>query len=151
MAPIPPPKSGTFSCDRVVRFRDTDAAGVVYFGAVLDFCHEAYERSLAAAGLDLRTFFSSQGYGVPIAQAEVKFLRPLFCGDRLTIALTPQQTAPHRFEITYDLFLADDRDRPVGHARTRHVCIDAPTRSPLDLPPELINWLNTLPPENSTP
>lgn len=132
---------GVFSHERIVRFRDTDAAGVVYFGAVLDFCHEAYERSLAAAGLDLRVFFSSQGYGVPIARAEVTFLRPLFCGDRLTITLKPEQTGPHRFEVAYELCLTDQPDQPVGQARTHHVCLDGTTRSRLTLPPELLTWL----------
>ena len=127
--------------DRVVRFRDTDAAGVVYFGAVLDVCHEAYEHSIAMAGIDRRSFFSRQGYGVPITRAEVEFLRPLFCGDRLAVALRSRRTRTDAFEVTYEIFVEGCPDRPAGRARTCHVCIDGTTRSRRPLPPELETWL----------
>jgi len=41
-----------------VRFKDTDAAGVVYF-AVLAMCHEACEESLAVSSINLKVFFSN--------------------------------------------------------------------------------------------
>ncbi|MFS8118916.1 MAG: acyl-CoA thioesterase, partial [Microcoleus sp.] len=44
----------SFSYTRTVRFQDTDAAGVVYFANVLAMCHEAYEASLAASGINLK-------------------------------------------------------------------------------------------------
>ncbi|MBD2021122.1 1,4-dihydroxy-2-naphthoyl-CoA hydrolase, partial [Leptolyngbya sp. FACHB-36] len=44
-----------FVYSRTVRFSDTDAAGVVYFASALSICHEAYEASLAAVGVDLRS------------------------------------------------------------------------------------------------
>ena len=40
-----------FVYHRTIRFADTDAAGVVFFPNYLTICHEAYEESLAAAGI----------------------------------------------------------------------------------------------------
>lgn len=37
--------------DRVVRFGDTDAAGVMHFHQLLRYCHEAYEGSLERFGI----------------------------------------------------------------------------------------------------
>ena len=80
-----------FTYTRTVRFQDTDAAGVVYFANVLAMCHEAYEASLAASGINLKAFFSNPEVAFPIIHASVDFYRPMFAGDRLMIHLTPKQ------------------------------------------------------------
>jgi 1,4-dihydroxy-2-naphthoyl-CoA hydrolase len=135
---------------RTVFFRDTDAAGVVYFTNVLSMCHEAYEASLALTEIDLKHFFSKAKTGFPIAHASVDFFRPMFCGDRLAIQMQPKQTKPDEFEIAYDLFVAaaidsvDPSAPPASLAKafSRHVCIDSTSRTRSPLPPEMINWLN---------
>lgn len=129
-----------FEYERIVRFQDTDAAGVVYFTAVLDMCHEAYEASLAIAGIRLREFFSSQGIvAVPIVHAEVDFSQPLFCGDRLTIELQPRTTSTNSFELEYQVYSVDTD--PAAIARTRHVCIEPRSRAKQPLPNDLRHWL----------
>jgi len=47
-----------FVYQRTIHFPDTDAAGVVFFPNYLAICHEAYEEALAAAGINVRAFFS---------------------------------------------------------------------------------------------
>ena len=44
----------SFTYHRTIRFKDTDAAGVVYFANILAICNEAYEESLEASGIDFR-------------------------------------------------------------------------------------------------
>ena len=130
-----------FVYQRTVRFGDTDAAGVVYFANVLSMCHEAYEASLAAAGMDLKGFFSGIDVALPIAHASVDFFRPIACGDRLEIHLTPKLLQESEFEIAYAVFLADQPARSVSNAHTRHVCIDLATRSRRSLPVDISQWL----------
>lgn len=127
---------------RTVRFQDTDSAGVVYFANGLAIAHEAYEASLQAAGIDLKAFFKGVPGAVPIVHASVDFLRPISVGDRLEIHLTPHQTRPTEFEIHYQIYLEAAPDKPVIKALTRHVCIDAQTRTRQELPPLLITWLD---------
>ena len=127
---------------RTVRFQDTDGAGVMYFANGLAIAHEAYEASLQAAGIDLRAFFKGLPVAVPIAHASVDFLRPIAVGDRLEIHLTPSQTRPTEFEIHYQIYLESTPDKPVIKAFTRHVCIDAQTRTRQELPPTLLTWLS---------
>ncbi|MBD1824098.1 acyl-CoA thioesterase [Cyanobacteria bacterium FACHB-DQ100] len=127
-----------FTYSRSIRFSDTDAAGVVYFANVLNFCHEAYEASLTASGINLRSFFSGQTIAVPIVHAEVDFFKPMFCGDEITIALTPNLLKPSEFEISYRLF----QEQTIAKALTRHVCINSQTRSRQDLTPDLLHWIN---------
>jgi 1,4-dihydroxy-2-naphthoyl-CoA hydrolase len=59
-----------FDYFRTVRFADTDAAGVVFFANYLVFCHEAYEESLAANGIELQTFFKTTGLVFPFQKAK---------------------------------------------------------------------------------
>ncbi|MBD2055088.1 acyl-CoA thioesterase [Oculatella sp. FACHB-28] len=135
---------------RTVFFRDTDAAGVVYFTNILSMCHEAYEASLAAAGVDLKQFFGKAKTAFPIAHASVDFFRPMFCGDRLAIQMQPKQTKPDEFEITYHLFAAKANSSPdlsvppasLSRALSRHVCIDSASRTRSPLSAEIIHWLD---------
>lgn len=130
-----------FTYSRTIHFQDTDAAGVVYFANVLSICHEAYEASLAASGIDLKQFFRITETAVPIIHASVDFYRPLFCGDRILVQLMPQQQGEDEFQVAYEIFLAEASDRSAAKAMTRHVCIDPATRSRKPLSKELVQWL----------
>lgn len=129
-----------FTYTRVVHFRDTDAAGVVYFANLLAMCHEAYETSLADSGLDLKAFFAGREMAVPITHATIDFFHPLACGDRLAIQLIPQSISSTEFEVAYQVFL-QGRNRPAAQVRTRHVCIEVATRTRRALTTDLAQWL----------
>ena len=125
---------------RTIHFSDTDAAGVVYFANVLSMCHEAYEASLAASGINLKLFFSNPAAAIPIAHASVDFFRPMFCGDELLIHLTPEQLSEHKFEIAYQLVAASSEEL-LAKAMTRHVCIEPKTKQKIPLPDAIVQWL----------
>ena len=130
----------SFTHNRTIRFSDTDAAGVVYFANVLSICHEAYESSLAASGIELPSFFSNPAEVIPIIHASVDFLRPMICGDAIVIRLTPQRLNENKFEIAYEIVAASS-EQLLAKAMTRHVCIDPKTRKKLQLPDEIVEWL----------
>jgi 1,4-dihydroxy-2-naphthoyl-CoA hydrolase len=132
-----------FTYTRTVHFQDTDAAGVVYFANVLAMCHEAYEASLAASGINLKAFFSNPEVAFPIIHASVDFYRPMFAGDRLMIQLTPKQVTGDEFEIVYQVFLAGEvAGRSAAKAVTKHVCIDAVSRTRKQLSEDLMQWMS---------
>ncbi|GCL36155.1 MAG: acyl-CoA thioesterase [Sphaerospermopsis kisseleviana] len=129
-----------FTYQRTVRFADTDAAGVVYFANILSICHEAYEESLWHSGINIKTFFTHPSVAFPIVHANVDFLRPIYCGDKLMISLIPQKISIDKFNITYEITITDVI---VAKAITRHVCIDVNSRTKQELPEEIISWLET--------
>ena len=133
-----------FTYTRTVHFQDTDAAGVVYFANVLAMCHEAYEESLAASGINLKAFFSNPEVAFPIIHASVDFYRPMFAGDRLMINLTPKQVTGNEFEIAYQVFVVagEVAGRSAAKAVTKHVCIDAASRTRKQLSEELMQWMS---------
>ncbi|WP_404790181.1 acyl-CoA thioesterase [Altericista sp. CCNU0014] len=130
-----------FIYSRRIRFQDTDAAGVVYFANTLAICHEAYEESLIAAGVEVWKFFSSSAIALPIVHAEANYRHPAFCGDLHEIVLTPVSTSHHGFEIRYEIYGEGDRDRLISQALTRHVCINPVSRERQPLPQQVLGWL----------
>lgn len=128
-----------FIYKRVIRFSDTDAAGVVYFANMLSICHEAYEASLIAANINLKLFFSNPTAAIPIVHASVDFSRPLFCGDEINITVQPRQLSIDKFEINYQVLGLNKQ--LMAKAITRHVCINPASRNKQGLASEMMFWL----------
>lgn len=133
---------------RTVRFGDTDAAGVMHFHQLLRWCHEAWEESLERWGVAAAAVFPAGdpagGDGVPsvalpIVHCSADFRRPLRCGDRLQVLLTPRRLDGGSFEVAY-AFARDGE--PVARGLLRHRAIEAPSRRPCALPAPLEAWLN---------
>jgi len=130
-----------FNYLRTVRFADTDAAGVVFFANYLAICHEAYEESLAAAGINLQAFFKDTGVVVPIAKSEAAYLRPLLPGDKLRIALTPESLSENSFAIRFELFRVTTVEKLAARVRTEHVATSSIKKERVPLPPALAAWV----------
>jgi 1,4-dihydroxy-2-naphthoyl-CoA hydrolase len=130
-----------FDYFRTVHFADTDAAGVVFFANYLAIAHEAYEEALAAAGINLATFFTDNGVVVPIAKSEAEYRRPLACGEKLRIAVRPALLSEHSFELHCEIFRLGPPEKSAARLRTEHVCIASATRARTPLPPALAAWV----------
>jgi 1,4-dihydroxy-2-naphthoyl-CoA hydrolase len=132
-----------FIYDRTIYFGDTDAAGVVYFANGLSICHEAYEASLAASGIELQSFFRGTAIAVPITHASIDFFKPMFCGDRIVVSLLATLLSPESFQIEYQLFfdIESVEKKAIAKASTKHVCIDPNTRKRCHLSQDILKWL----------
>ena len=131
----------SFTYQRAIHFSDTDAAGVVFFANYLGLCHEAYEESLAAAGIDLKAFFSDHGIVVPIAKSEASYLRPLYAGDKVRVSVVPATLSENSYALTCEVTKLGAPEKIAARVRTEHVCIDPKTRERRPLPPVLANWV----------
>lgn len=134
----------TFNYSRRIYLGDTDAAGVVYFASGLEICHEAYEESLAVAGISLQQILIEKTIALPIVHAEINFRRPIFCGDLLRVSLVVNQVKDSEFAIAYQIFNATNLDKLLVKAQTRHVCINPQDRTRVDLPFALVDWLKII-------
>src|ERR1039457_6429679 len=92
-----------FTYDRTIHFADTDAAGVVFFANYLTICHEAYEESLLASGIDLKVFFADHRIVVPIAKGEADYGRPFSGGDNLRVSMQPALLSEASYEIRFEI------------------------------------------------
>jgi|688.fasta_scaffold69505_3 1,4-dihydroxy-2-naphthoyl-CoA hydrolase len=127
---------------RTVRFGDTDAAGVLHFPRLLDWCHQAYEESLERYGLAASDIFPSPHHtpavALPVVHCQADFLAPLVVGDPLNIRLEPRRLDPGSFELQY-CFLKEQQ--PAARALSRHLAIDSASRRRCPLPPAINRWL----------
>jgi 1,4-dihydroxy-2-naphthoyl-CoA hydrolase len=126
---------------RTVHFADTDAAGVVFFANFLSICHEAYEEALAGSGIDLRTFFAENAVIVPIMKSEADYLRPLFCGDKIRVSLTPSPISDTSFEIRFEIVKLGLIEKVSARVHTVHVCTSPGKKARAPLPPALTKWV----------
>ncbi len=106
-------------------------------------CHEAYEEALARAGLDLKQFLGGADLIVPISKSEADYLRPLYCGDRLAITVTPSVLTATSFAIHFEITKLGPPDKLATRVRTEHVATSLSKRERLPLSPALLAWINT--------
>jgi 1,4-dihydroxy-2-naphthoyl-CoA hydrolase len=130
-----------FSYPRTVHFADTDAAGVVFFANYLAICHEAYEESLSAAGIELKTFFADNGIIIPVTKSEAEYLRPLGCGDKLGVSVQPKALSDNSYEIRFEITRLTGPAKCAARIRTEHVCIASATRARSPLPKAISDWI----------
>jgi 1,4-dihydroxy-2-naphthoyl-CoA hydrolase len=127
---------------RTVRFGDTDAAGVMHFARLLQWCHEAYEESLERFGIPAASLFPTPGQSpevaLPIVHCSADFRRPLVCGDPLAIALNPQPLDAGCFEVHYGF---SSNGTEVATGLTRHLAISSGNRQRCPLPESINRWL----------
>jgi 1,4-dihydroxy-2-naphthoyl-CoA hydrolase len=130
-----------------VQLRDTDAAGVLYFANFLAICHGAYETALDAWGIDLRALVTNPSIALPITRTMAEFRRPIYCGDRLIVALFPHCNANSTFVVNYKVYNA--AEQLVGAAETEHVAIDVAQRCRVALPESIAAWIASFEPPQS--
>lgn len=133
-----------FSHELRVRFQDVDAASIVFFARILDYCHDAYVAFLADAGCPLDASLRESRWMAPLVHAEADFIRPLRFGDRVLVRLVAARVRESRYTVGYRLErpsdLADDAltsgqvaGEAVAVGQTVHVVVDPKSfaRAPL--------------------
>jgi 1,4-dihydroxy-2-naphthoyl-CoA hydrolase len=78
---------------------------------------------------------------LPIVHAEIDFLRPLYCGDRIQISLVASLIDQREFAIAYQISPVDHLEKILVEAQTRHVCINPQIRQKINLPAIMLEWL----------
>lgn len=133
-----------FNYSRRIYLADTDAAGVVFFTKGLEICHEAYEESLATAGILIQQILLEGKIALPIDHAEIDFWHPLFCGDLLQVKVIANQINQTEFAIAYEISTLENLNRILVKAQTRHICINPQRKNKVervDLPYIILKWL----------
>jgi acyl-CoA thioester hydrolase len=118
-----------------VRFADTDAMGVVYYGTYLAFFETGRVEALRQAGF-LYNRLVDQGLHSPVVEAHVKYHAPARFDDLLLVEATVSEVRQARFRFDYRV--RRDADL-LATGQTLHACVDARTLRPVRLPA----WLHT--------
>ena len=131
---------------RIVRFGETDGAGVVHFQTIFSWCHQAWEESLRRFGIRAEKIFPTNrirldkpAISLPVVHCEADFLHPLHVGDNLTVMLRPKRLNPSCFEVRSKVIF-NDQTAVLG--LIRHLAISSASRQRCLLPDSIASWLD---------
>ena len=103
--------------EQVVRFQDTDAAGIVFFARVLEYFHDAYAAFLRAEGVPLEEAMLHKRWAAPIKSSEANFLRPMRFGDPISTALVRVMLSGSDLQMGFRVALRNGEPAAVGVLR----------------------------------
>jgi acyl-CoA thioester hydrolase len=120
-----------------VRYAETDAAGVVYYGEYLTYFEVARVELLRALGYPISEV-EARGVILPVVEARHKYLRPARLDDLLTVAIVADSVGPASFSFDYEVSREDGLLLVTGSTRLA-VC-DRETGRSMPMP----SWLRDL-------
>jgi 1,4-dihydroxy-2-naphthoyl-CoA hydrolase len=126
----------------MMRLRDTDAAGVIYFPHVFDLAHEALEAFMDSVGMNIGLLLRTASFDLPVVHCEADLRQPIFPGHKLLIEISLGDTGESSFTLTYAI--RESGGDILATARIVHVMIDRKTRQPMPLTDTLRQTLNQL-------
>jgi 4-hydroxybenzoyl-CoA thioesterase len=89
----------------LIEFADCDPANIVFFANYFRWFDDCTTALFAAAGLPIRELFRSYGViGIPIVEANARFLLPSTYGDELEIESGVAEWRKSSFVITHRFF-----------------------------------------------
>jgi acyl-CoA thioester hydrolase len=125
-----------------VRFADTDAMGVAYYGTYLSFFETGRVEAMRQVGL-VYARLTDEGLHSPVVEACVRYLAPARFDDLLLVSAHVSEVRPASFRFEYAVRRASD-ETCVATGHTLHACVDARTLRPVRLPPWLTQALDLL-------
>ena len=74
--------------ERAVRFDEVDAAGIVFFGRFMEYCHDAMERFFDGVPGGYVGLITARRIGFPAVHVDADWSAPLRYGDAMRIEVT---------------------------------------------------------------
>ena len=125
----------SFAIEFPVRFQDADPAGVLFFGRIYDYCHQAYEEFWDSEGVDKTRFFSGADYLVPIVHSRADYRAPIRHGQRIRVRIAVARVGRASFTLAYDVTTLDGESRAA--VSTVHAFVNRATMKPIPIPEPL--------------
>jgi YbgC/YbaW family acyl-CoA thioester hydrolase len=119
---------------RRIHFHECDPAGIVYFGHLFTFCHEAYEELLRGGGQPVEALLSSP-FVYPLRHVEADYSAPMRMGDLVTISITLGKVSERSFRVEFAL--TSEAGVLLAKAAHVHVAVDRATLRPVAIPDPL--------------
>lgn len=128
-----------------VRLADTDAAQLIYYGAVFRWAEVMFTDWLAALGRPLSSHLET-GIGFPAVRTEAVYLHTLGLDDELELQLRPHHVGEHSFALQTTGLLLPQR-REAVQIRVWHAYVELVAQSGTTTPEarvrRLPRWLRT--------
>ncbi len=127
-----------FEISLQVRYAETDAMGIAHHSHFLTWLEYARVRWLDVLGIPYKEL-EQKGYFLPVVEANVRYRKPVFFDDTLTIKLSVLDPVRARFYLNYQIIRGQE---VVAEAKTVHAFVNA-QRQIVRPPDDFLNLLET--------
>ena len=121
-----------------VRYAETDKMGYVYYGNYAMYYEVARGQLVRDVGLSY-VRFEEEGFFLPIAKMEIKYLAPAKYDEVLTVRIKLKRYTSARLEFEYEIF--NEQGEKINEGYTLQVFISGKTRKPVRAPEYFIEAL----------
>ena len=124
-----------------VRYGETDKMGYAYYGIYPQYYEIGRTELIRSFGLSYKKL-EDEGIMLPVLNLDIKYLKPAFYDDLLTIKTKLIKMPSVRIEFEYEVF--NQNDELLNTGKTTLVFIDAQTRRPRKAPHDFLLKLKKL-------
>lgn len=122
-----------------VRYSETDKMGYVYYGNYASYFEVARVEALRSIGVSYKELEDS-GVMLPVLAYSVKFFKPAFYDEMLTIRVAIKEIPTTRIVFEYATF--NQNGLQLNQAETTLVFVDIKSGKPCRIPTEVKNAFN---------
>lgn len=133
----------SFVSRQIVRFSDTDAAGIVYFGAFATYFDEAFHAALRSEGIGWDTH-RIEDFLLPIIEQNIRFYYPLRAHDEIEVIMTISRIGNTSFTSSHQVYIQKEDERQLcASGNISRVVVDYNNFTPKSIPAILRTVLET--------
>ena len=121
-----------------VRYGETDKMGYVYYGNYPLYYEVGRTEMIRHIGWSYKKIEES-GFIMPVLSLNVKYIKPAFYDDELTIKTTMREKPGVRAKFEYEVI--NEKGQIINVGDTVLVFVDAKTMRPVEAPPDFLNDL----------
>jgi acyl-CoA thioester hydrolase len=128
-------RSPVFRLPLRVYYQDTDAGGVVFHGAYLDYFERARTEWLRDLGFDIRALAEREGFLFIVRELHVSYARPAVLDDLLTVTVGVERLGRAQFTLDQRVLRADEQ---LVQASVNLACVASGSFKPVRVPEALL-------------
>ncbi len=117
-----------------VRYAETDQMGYVYYGNYATYFEVARVEMLRHLGFSYKAL-EMEGFMLPVLEFSIKYLKPAFYDDLLTIKISIPEMPSARLKFSYETF--NEKKELLNRADTTLVFIDKKSNRPVAAPADM--------------
>lgn len=121
-----------------VRYAETDRMGLVYYGNYAQYFEIARTEAIRSLGVSYKEL-ENQGVMLPVLRLEVKYLKPAFYDELLSIKTVISEVPTTRITFEHEIYNEAEELTTLGSVQL--VFVDAKTRKPRRAPDSVVEKL----------
>ena len=127
-----------YQLEQTVRFADTDAAGIVYFGMFATYFDESVISALREYAISWDRHIHEHTFLLPIVESHAQFYGPLRAGEEFKVLMAVVKLSKRSFRTEHMILKeVDGHPKLIATGYISRVCVDTNNFKPIPITPTL--------------